>query len=306
MVSLESRNGFLSELNSNDDAKTMIAFVYGASESALQGGRRTADRIACAVMKDNKAEFQKVVDELGERKLNSSAEWIHDDYLAFALTVASRKFDAGLELTRNVLRAQQLSASESKKLHNAISQFALGSNAIDGEYSFAKLVLRELASPARLSLNEARVVYTELAGIDDLDSLSTLSRLLAIRAFDIVVQKNVEPKLDSSATIAAEIQSRAEDFSIGDWWKIATAMKPKFLWTLIIGFASLIGGAFWAGSHLGGDHKPDQSSGNATSPTLPNVIPAIEPGTLNKIQKTKAVDKSSDSNKIKIQEGANQ
>ena len=53
--------------------------------------------------------------------------------------------------------------------------------------------------------------------------------------------------------------------------------------TLIIGFASLIGGAFWAGSHLGGDHKPDQSSGNATSPTLPNVIPAIEPGTLDKI-----------------------
>ena len=96
MVSLESRNGFLSELNSNDDAKTMIAFVYGASESALQGGRRTADRIACAVMKDNKAEFQKVVDELGERKLNSSAEWIHDDYLACLLYTSPSPRDATL------------------------------------------------------------------------------------------------------------------------------------------------------------------------------------------------------------------
>lgn len=285
MVSLESRNGFLSELNSDDDAKTMVAFVCGNSDSALQSGRRVADRIACAVIKSDKVEFEKIVGELNERKVSSSAEWINDEYLVFALVVASRKFDLGKELTQSVLRAQQLSESESKKLHHAISQFAFGSNAIDGEYSFAKLVLRELVSPAGLNLNEARTVYEELAGIEDLNSLPTLSRLLASRAFDLVILKNVELKLDSSATIAAEIQSRAEDFSIGDWWNIAMAMKPKFLWTLILSFGGLLGGAFWVGTYSGGSLEPTQSSNNAAiAPQSPKSIPAIGSATVDKDQ----------------------
>lgn len=282
MVSLESRNGFLSELISDDDAKIMVAFICGGDGSALRSGRRVADRLACAVVKSDNAEFEKIINELGERKISSSAEWINDDYLVFALVVASRKFSAGQELTQSILRAQQVSDSESKKLHHAISQFAFGSNAIDGEYSFAKLVLRELTSPTGINLNEARTVYAELVGIDDLNALPTLSRLLAGRAFDLVVLKNVELKLDSSATIAAEIQSRAEDFSIGDWWKIAMAMKPKFLWTLVLSFGGLLGGAFWAGTYLGGSPEPHQSSTNAIAPQLPKTLPTIDSATLDK------------------------
>ena len=143
-------------------------------------------------------------------------------------------------------------------------------------------MLRELVSPAGINLDEARTVYEELISIGELNSLPTLPRLLAGRAFDLVVLKNVEMKFDSSATIAAEIQSRAEDFSLGDWWKIAMAMKPKFLWTLVLSFGGLLGGAFWAGTYSSGIPEPIQSSTNAIAPQLTKALPAIDSATLDK------------------------
>ena len=269
MVSIESRNAFMAELAADPEAKTMVTFIGGGDGGVPAARGRLANRIAIAVLKSDKNEFQNIVDELGERKLSPDAEWIKDDYLLFSLAVASRKFEAGQELTQSILQAQQVSESESKKLHSALSQFAFGSSSIDGEYSFAKLVLRELVAPADLALSDARVVYGELVSLGDTSSLPTLPRLLANRAFDIIVQKNVIRKLDSSAKIAAEIQSRAEDFSIGDWWEIAMAMKPKILWTIILTLGAIVGGAFWTGGYVSGIGRQANDPPSASDRLLP-------------------------------------
>ena len=107
--------------------------------------------------------------------------------------------------------------------------------------------------------------------------MPTLPRLLANRAFDIIVQRSVARKLDSSAEIAAEIQNRAEDFSIGDWWTIAMAMKPKILWATIITSGLIIVGAFGLGWNMSGASQqvtepvvaPSQSQPPITSATTP-------------------------------------
>ena len=262
MVSIESRNAFMAELAADPEAKTMVTFIGGVDGGVPAARGRLANRIAIAVLKSDKNEFQNIVDELGERKLSPDAEWIKDDYLIFSLAVASRKFDAGKELTQGILRIQQISDGESKKLHSALTQFAFGSNSIDGEYSFAKLVLNELVSPSELELRDARVVYSELVSLGDFSSMPTLPRLLANRAFDIIVQGSVARKLDSSAEIAAEIQNRAEDFSVGDWCTIAMAMKPKILWATIITSGLIIVGAFGLGWNMGG------ASEQVTEPVL--------------------------------------
>ena len=95
MVSIESRNGFLAQLASDPDARTMVALVCGDDSKELAAGRRSADRIAVAILKSDKSEFEKIIAELEERKLSPTAEWIKDDYLLFSLVVGSLKFKTG-------------------------------------------------------------------------------------------------------------------------------------------------------------------------------------------------------------------
>ena len=185
--------------------------------------------------------------------------------------MGSLKFKTAEAFTKSVLCAQQVSGSESRKLLSALSQVAFGSSSIDGEYSFAKLVLRELISPTELEICDARAVYGELDSMGDISLLPTLPRLLANRAFDLLVQKSVVSKLDSSAKIVVEIQSQAENFSVGDWLKIAMAMKPKILWTIIVSAAALVGGAFGLGWKMNGTspqtNQPRRDAGQLLSPT---------------------------------------
>ena len=260
MVSIESRNGFLKQLEADPDARVMVAFIFGKDISSLSTNGRLADQVVNAIVNSDSKAFQDIVGELNERKIHASSDWIYDDYLLLALVVASRKFDYGNSLCKNILGSQNATEKESQSLHTALLQYVAGSNAVDGDFSFAKFVFRELINPEELKLEEARTVYRELTSIADLHSLPTMPRLLALRAFDLVVEKNVKPKLDTSRKIACEIQSLADHFSLGDWIKIFLAMKPKFLWGLGVAFFVVLGTAFGLGT---------QFSSNETKERLP-------------------------------------
>ena len=269
MVSIDSRNGFLKQLESDPNANVMVAFVFGRDISQLSTNGRLADRIVDAIAKTDSDVFRKIVDELNERRIDTSSDWINDDYLLLALVIGSRTFDYGKDLCKNVLRNQRVTDRHSKKFHKVLEQFASGSNAVDGEYSFAKLVFRELVEPAELELEDARTVYRELTSIGELEELPTLPRLLVLKAFDLIVEKSVKRKLDSSSKIASEIQSRADDFSIGDWFKILLAMKPKILWALGVGLVALVGAAFGAGTFF-------SSATDSTTPPAKQVDQLID------------------------------
>lgn len=228
MVSLNERNQFIEDMRSAPSTCFALALVFGESCKVKEATAMTvADRAAKAVAMNDQAAFAEVIEELERRKIKADSDWVLDDFLLFALLVGSKRFRVGGDLCSAIINKRQPKNPVDSALHGALRSLSQNAYAIEGGFSFVKLVFCDLIGQLRIDSAVARTVYAELTGTGLVAELDNFPKLLAYRAFDLLVQNGIEDNLDSMNSIVAAIEARSANMSIRDWFKIAIAIRPS-------------------------------------------------------------------------------
>jgi hypothetical protein len=274
MVSLDSRNQFIDDLRNSQSGCFTLALVLN-EQRAPANPVTLDDRAALAVISSDARAFGEVVAELELRKVNPDADWVLDDFLLFTLLVGAMKFSVGKQLCKAIISERRPTNEMDISLNDSLRSLSRDALAVEGAFSFVKLVFCDLVGRLRIDKAIARTVYDELTNPEMIRQLATFPRLLAYRAFDILVRNGIEEKLDSADAIVSAIESQAGNLSIGDWWRIALAMRPAALLWIGGVLVALCTASFSMGRWLIPDSKPTEA-----------VPKAIQPQTINNAGKS--------------------
>lgn len=244
MVSLDQRNQRVADLR--NASPICYSFLF-QEPGAEQEPQTIADRAANAIMVNDRSSFEGVVEDLNRRKLKETADWVLDDLLLFTLLVGSKVFHCGGELCDAIVQIRRPTNSLDVAFHGAVRSLSQDAYAIEGNFSFAKLVFCHLIGRRQVDSSIAGTVYAELTSPNLLTSLEGLPRLLAYRSFDLLVQEGIEFRLDSMDEIVSAIESRSSDMSIRDWLRIVVAMRPSVLIWIVSGLLALCSIGFSGG-----------------------------------------------------------
>lgn len=246
MVSLNGRNDFIADWRSAPSTNFAYSLVFGKSCEALEA-TTIGDRAARAVATNDKDSFVSAINELNRRKIKPESDWVLDDFLLFALITGARKFQVGKELCNAIISERRPTNALESALHGAFRGISQNAYAIEGEFSFVKLVFCDITGQLRIDSNIAQTVYAELTNSELFAKLENFPKLLAYRAFDLLVLHGIENKLDSTDAIVSAIESRAEKMSLRDWFKVVIAMRPSVWVWIICGLFTACSACFAAG-----------------------------------------------------------
>lgn len=262
MVSLDGRNQFIDDLRNAPSTQFAFALVFGESRKIAEA-TTVADRAVRAIATNNQVAFAEVIEELRRRKVKADSDWVLDDFLLFALLVGSKKFRVGGEVCSAIINERRPTNELDTAFNGALRSLSQDAYAIEGAFSFVKLVFCDLIGQLRIDSAVARSVYAELTKPEFFAELDTFPRLLAYRAFDLLVRDGIEEKLDSMDAIVSAIESRSNDMSIRDWCRIAIAMRPSVLAWIVGGLIALCTASFSAGRWFA---SPTESNSKETLP----------------------------------------
>ena len=150
MVSLEQRNRFIEELQGEPSTNFAYCFVFGKPVE-LHDSPHITLRAAESVASNNKSTFKGVIEELSRRKVKPDSDWVLDDLLLFVLLVGASKFKIGHELCNSILEGRQPKNTADRALQNSFHSISQKALAVEGKYSFVKLVFCELTGQLKLN-----------------------------------------------------------------------------------------------------------------------------------------------------------
>ena len=177
MVSLDARNQFIDDLRNTPTSRFALALVFGEGYTSVEAAT-VADRASVAIIANDEAAFAKVVEELQRRKIKADADWVLDDFLLFVLLVGSNKFRNGNQLCKAIIGERRPTNELDIAFNDALRSLSNDAFAIEGAFSFAKLVFCDLVGRLRIDRSVARTVYDELTKQGLLHELATFPRLL--------------------------------------------------------------------------------------------------------------------------------
>ena len=256
MVSLDARNKFIDDLKRSESSCYALALVL-REECSSAIPQTIADRAAFAISSHDGSAFARVVEELENRKMNPNADWVLDDFLLFSLLIGKKEFGYGEQLCKSIIGERRPTNSLDIAFNDAMRSLSAEAYAVEGAFSFAKLVFCDLTGQNRLNTTVARIVYTELTQNIIIDELGTFPRLLAYRAFDLLVCEGIEAELGSVRAVVEAIQEMSEKMSIGDWGRIVLAMRPTVITWIVGGLITMLSLAYYAGGYFAPTNPPN-------------------------------------------------
>jgi hypothetical protein len=149
---LIGRQGIFAELRKDQALAALITILFEPDGSIAAPHRisQTADAVIASlssVMQGIDAGFRESVTMLLRRKISTSAEWVHDDLLAFSMVVGNLRFGGSDEFIQNILEAR-LTASDDLSLQISRSLEALSQDRNEAPFAGILVVGKILAFPA--------------------------------------------------------------------------------------------------------------------------------------------------------------
>lgn len=188
MVFIEERHSFLSELADKPKQKALFTLVSDESFQSSNNEVSETDAIyyACieAIKNNHKERFNAQFSRISKRKVsqNSTAPFVHDDFLIFTLVIGVLKFDSEKEWLLGVINS---------RAENAIT--TTFENLIKGNYQSKAniqsliLVFLYLMDKSKIT-NEILVEAYKAMSDTNQPFNNDFIRIIHYRAFDIIIQ----------------------------------------------------------------------------------------------------------------------
>ena len=201
MVFIEERHHYLKNLDGQPKQMALYALVSDETLTVPDNEVSETDRIYYssiqAIKKNSKKHFSAQYSKISKRKVseNSSAPFIHDDFLIYALIIGVIKFDCDKSWLLGVIRnrAKGESTTTFENLLNENYQSTANNQSI-------VLTLLFLLDKSKLSNEIMNDAYKSMCDTNQ-SFKNDFDRIIHYRAFDIIIQYKLPSDVDKISTL---------------------------------------------------------------------------------------------------------
>lgn len=207
MVFIEEKHSYLSSLADQPKQKALYALVSDENVEAKPSEASETDAIYYssieAIKKNSKENFNAQYAKISKRKIseNSTAPFVHDDFLIFTLVIGVLKFDCDKDWLLGVIRNRAKSKTTTTFENLLTGNYQ--SKANNQSLVLAFLFLLDKSKITNDQLNEAYNVMSDTKEAFNNDFI----RIVYYRAFDIIIQFKLPRNTDEVSRLL-EFESR--------------------------------------------------------------------------------------------------
>lgn len=236
------------EVEQDAELRPLRAFVFGERVSESMPGATTRAKLFDALRINDACKFGEVVADLERRKLSPESDWIGDDCVVFLLLLGVSKFNAGDTLAEKLLQYRgKTTQPQVQRVNHTFDAIRRGEFAMEGEFAFIKCVYRTMSKGWTLSDSDCVKLYKQLTAPGFVDQLDPFLRLLAIRAFDLVIEyRMVSTDSGNWNQVLQKLQDEGGKLSLSQFLKLLKHLRIGVLVTIVLGLVSVFSaGQVW-------------------------------------------------------------
>lgn len=249
MVSLTQRDTFFIEAQKDPELRPLRAFVFGERVREPIPGATTRSRLFDALRGADPDQFQEVVDDLERRKVSSDSDWIWDDCIVFLLLLGVCKFKLGDALADKLLQYRAKTTNpQVQRVNHAFEGIRRLEFALEGECAFIKCVYRTISESWVLSDSDCGKLYKQLTTPGFLEQLDPFLRLLAIRAFDLVIEcRSASLDPGSWSQVLQKLQDDGAKLSLSQFLRLLKHLRIGVVLAIALSIPTIFGaGGLWS------------------------------------------------------------
>jgi hypothetical protein len=249
MVSLTQRDSFMLEVQQDPELRPLRAFIFGERVNEPIPGATTRSRLFDALRANDSRQFRELLTDLERRKLSPDSEWIGDDCVVFLLLLGVSKFNVGVSFVDKLLQCRSKTTNaQVQRVNYAFDAIRRQEFAMEGECAFIKCVYRTLAQDWLPSDADSIKLYKQLTLGGFVEQLDPFLRLLAIRAFDLVIERRVGSLEGGSWNqVLQKLQDDGAKLSLGQFLALLKHLRVGVLLALVLGVITVFGaGEVWS------------------------------------------------------------
>lgn len=241
MVSLTQRDEFMLDVQQDAELRELRAFVFRDGTPLPISGATTRAKLFNALAADDSPVFQEHVRELATRNVSTTSDWIGDDCIVFLLLLGAARYAVGHSLIERVLQCRTAASSpQTQRINATFEAIYRRELAIEGEYGFIKAVFLDLSGNLKLSRSDRVRLYKQLTSPAAFRNLSTFFQLLAIRAFDLVIENHELGDDERSwEQILAKLQDEGGKLSLGQFVRLLKHVRISAIISIVAFISSI-------------------------------------------------------------------
>lgn len=249
MVSLTQRDEFIIEVEQDSELRPLRAFFFGEEAAEPMHGTTTRSRLFEALRRKDSHAFQAIISDLDRRKLSPESDWIGDECVMFLLLLGMAKFGIGEKVVDKVLQSRGKTTNlQSQKVNHAFEAIRRREFAMEGEFSFIKAAFRALSEKWKPSDSEFAQLYKQLTKTGFIEQLDPFLRLLAIRAFDLIIEVRVTSLNPRTwPQVFQKLQEEGAKLSLSQLFRLLKHLRVGVVIAIILALPGVFGaGSVWS------------------------------------------------------------
>jgi hypothetical protein len=202
-----------------------------------------------ALRANDSQQFATVLADLERRRLSQDSDWIGDDCMVVLLLLCVRKFNVGSSFLDRLLQARGKTAHlQVQRVNHAFDAIRRCEFAMEGEFAFIKCVYRTLSENWVPSEDDCVKLYKQLTIPGFGEQLDPFMRLLAIRAFDLVIEnRSLSLETGNWNRVLQKLQDDGAKLSFIQFLKLLKHLNVGVVLTILLSLATVFGaGRTWS------------------------------------------------------------
>lgn len=247
MVSLGERERIVHEALGDPSLANVYRLIFDQPiETPIEGDK--LGRMVSAISNSRKREFERLWDDFTSRVVTPETDWIHNDCLMFLLVLGSKIFNLSSGSIDAVLIARESNTNPAaRKSNHVFRSLARQEYSLEGEYAFVKAVYLDLTGQLSLNRASSMALFDALTDPNLLSELPPFLRLLAIRAFDLLVNANAPTRENTYAEIVESIRRLSPQWTLKETLNLVRVLPLKLSITLLLVFVTALSSAAGVG-----------------------------------------------------------
>lgn len=249
MVSLTQRDTFILEAQKDPELRPLRAFVFGERVGEPIPGATTRSKLFDALRRNDSQQFRQTVADVERRKLSADSDWIGDDCVVFLLLLGVSKFDVGGSLADKLLQFRAKTTNpQAQRVNHAFEAIRRREFAMEGEGAFIKCAYRVLSETWSPSDSDCAKLYKQLTTPGFLDQWDPFLRLLAIRAFDLVIEsRSVSLDPGNWNQVLQRLQDEGAKLSLVQFFRLLKHLRVGVVVAIAMTLPTVFGaGRLWS------------------------------------------------------------